>query len=50
MTSEAFGRTIQLFLVDGTPNGLRKATIHGWTGLTFVATASTFAALTARPE
>lgn len=50
MTPEAFGRTIQLFLVDGTPNGLRKATIHGWTGLTFVATASTFASLTARAE
>ncbi|WP_375289290.1 GIY-YIG nuclease family protein [Qipengyuania sp.] len=45
-----FGRTIQLFLVDGTPTGLRKATIHGWTGLTFVATASTFAAMTSRPE
>ncbi len=50
MTAETFGRTIQLFLVDGTPNGLRKATIHGWTGLIFVATATTFAALTARPE
>ena len=51
MTSaEAFGRTIQLFLVDGTPNGLRKATIHGWTGLIFVATTSTFAALTSRKE
>lgn len=50
MTAEAFGRTIQLFLVDGTPTGLRKATIHGWTGLTFVATGTTFAALTARPE
>lgn len=48
--ASTFGRTIQLFLVDGTPNGLRKATIHGWTGLTFVATDSTFAALTARPE
>lgn len=50
MSSESFGRTIQLFLVDGTPNGLRKATIHGWTGLTFVATGTNFAALTARPE
>ena len=50
MSSETFGRTIQLFLVDGTPNGLRKATIHGWTGLIFVATGTTFAALTARPE
>ena len=49
-TTEAFGRTIQLFLVDGTPNGLRKATIHGWTGLIFVATTSTFAALTSRKE
>lgn len=47
---QSFGRTIQLFLVDGTPNGLRKATIHGWTGLTFVATASTFSAMTARTE
>jgi hypothetical protein len=47
---EIFGRTIQLFLFDGTPNGLRKATIHGWTGLTFVATDMTFAALLARPE
>lgn len=47
---ETFGRTIQLFLVDGTPTGLRKATIHGWTGLTFVATGTTFAALTARSE
>lgn len=46
----SFGRTIQLFLVDGTPNGLRKATIHGWTGLTFVATDSTFGALLTRPE
>jgi hypothetical protein len=49
-TTETFGRTIQLFLVDGTPNGLRKATIHGWTGLIFVATTSTFAALTSRKE
>lgn len=50
MTPETHGRTIQLFLVDGTPTGLRKATIHGWTGITFVATGTTFAALTARPE
>ncbi len=47
---DQFGRTIQLFLVDGTPNGLRKATIHGWTGITFVATGATFSALTARTE
>lgn len=49
-TTQAFGRTIQLFLVDGTPTGLRKATIHGWTGLIFVATGTTFPMLTARPE
>lgn len=48
--AEAFGRTIQLFLVDGKPTGLRKATIHGWTGIVFVASQSTFAALTAREE
>lgn len=50
MKSEAFGRTIQLFLVDGKPSGLRKATIHGWTGLIFVTGDSTFGDLTARTE
>lgn len=49
-TGEVFGRTIQLFLVDGKPTGLRKATIHGWTGLLFVSGASAFGALTARAE
>jgi hypothetical protein len=47
---ETFGRTIQLFLVDGKPTGLRKATIHGWTGLLFVSGASAFGDLTARYE
>lgn len=47
---ESFGRTIQLFLVDGKPTGLRKATIHGWTGLLFVSGASAFGDLTARDE
>jgi hypothetical protein len=47
---ETFGRTIQLFLVDGKPTGLRKATIHGWTGLLLVSGASTFGDLTARDE
>lgn len=47
---DAFGRTIQLFLVDGTPNGLIIASIHGWTGSVLVATQSTFAQLLARPE
>lgn len=48
--TEAFGRTIQLFLADGTPNGLIIASIHGWTGSVLVATQSTFARLLARPE
>ncbi len=45
-----FGKTIQLFLVDGKPSSLRKATIHGWTGLLFVSGASAFGELTARDE
>ena len=49
-TVEAFGRTIQLFLVDGKPTGLRKATIHGWTGVVLVSSQSTFASLTSREE
>ncbi len=49
-TGETFGRTIQLFLVDGKPTGLRKVTIHGWTGLLFVSGASAFGDLTAREE
>lgn len=49
-TGKTFGRTIQLFLVDGKPTGLRKAIIHGWTGLLFVSGASSFGDLTARAE
>ena len=47
---EVFGRSIQLFLVDGTPNGLTIASIHGWTGSVLVATQATFPNLVARPE
>lgn len=47
---ETFGRTIQLFLVNGNPNGLIIASIHGWTGSVLVATQSTFAKLLSRPE
>lgn len=36
--------------MDGKPTGLRKATIHGWTGLLFVSGASAFGDLTAREE
>jgi Domain of unknown function (DUF4357) len=45
-----FGRTIQLFLVDGNPGGLVIASIHGWTGSVLVGSQSTFARLLARPE
>jgi hypothetical protein len=44
------GRTIQLFLVDGTPSGLRKVSIHGWTGVVFVSGDAAFGAMTAREE
>jgi len=47
---ETFGRTIQLFLIDGTPTGLMVASIHGWTGSVLVATQATFGRLLARPE
>lgn len=49
-TPETFGRTIQLFLVDGKPTGLRKATIHGWTGVIFVSGASAFGDMTKSSE
>ena len=48
--TEVFGRTIQLYLVDGVPSGLTIASIHGWTGSVLVATQSTFGRLLARPE
>ena len=49
-TGDTFARTIQLFLVDGNPTGLRKATIYGWTGVVLVSSQSTFAKLTERDE
>jgi Domain of unknown function (DUF4357) len=48
--AQTFGRTIQLFLTDGTPNGLIIASIHGWTGKILVASQSTFDRLLARRE
>lgn len=48
--TDSLGRTIQLFLVNGKPTGLLKATIHGWTGILFVSGASAFGDLTAREE
>ncbi len=47
---DTYGRTIQLFLADGVPNGLIIASIHGWTGSVLVAKQSAFSRLLARPE
>ena len=44
------GRTIQLFLVDGSPNGLTIATLHGWTGAVLVCRQSAFDRLLKRTE
>lgn len=44
------GRTIQLFLTDGTPSGLKIATLHGWTGSVMVAHTSTLPDLLNRDE
>lgn len=49
-TEPSFGRTIQLFLVDGSPNGLIIATLHGWTGSLLVSKQSTFDKLLLRSE
>lgn len=46
----ASGRTIQLYLVDGTANGLVIASLHGWTGSVIVSRQSTFAKLLKRDE
>jgi hypothetical protein len=50
LSENTFGRTIQLFLVDGTPTGLIIASIHGWTGSVLVSTQTTFGRLLARSE
>jgi hypothetical protein len=47
---EAIGRTIQIFLVDGSANGLTIATMHGWTGSVLVSRNQTLPKLLARPE
>lgn len=46
----SLGRTIQLYLVDGTPNGLILATLKGWTGSVLIARNSTLPKLLQRPE
>lgn len=47
---KSFGRTIQLFLVDGSPSGLMIATLHGWTGSLAVCSQLTFDKLLKRFE
>ena len=44
------GRTIQMFLIDGTPNGLIAATLKGWTGSVLVGRNATLPNLLRRPE
>ncbi|MDD2868884.1 GIY-YIG nuclease family protein [Neomegalonema sp.] len=50
MNASALGRTIQIYLADGTPHGLKIASIHGWTGSVLVSNNTNFPSLLARPE
>ncbi|AQS41287.1 MAG: Hypothetical protein BHV28_05810 [Candidatus Tokpelaia hoelldobleri] len=47
---ENFGKIIQLFLVNGSPNGLMIATLHGWTGKVIVCHNATFPQMLQRGE
>src|SRR6476619_3421374 len=47
---EPIGRTIQVFLVDGTATGLIIASMHGWTGSVLVGRNQTLPRLLARQE
>src|SRR5260221_2950625 len=44
------GRSINLFLIDGTPQGMRTAQVGNWTGLALVCPRTDLARLGARPE
>ena len=44
------GRSLRLFLVDGTPNGLLTAEIMNWTGHVLTGPRSKLAELVQRPE
>ena len=44
------GKSIRLFLADGTPGGLLTAEIMNWTGHVVAAPRSDLAALMSRPE
>jgi hypothetical protein len=44
------GRSVRLFLVDGSPQGMRTAEVGNWTGLALVCPRTDLAKLGARPE
>ena len=44
------GRSVRLFLVDGTPQGMRTAEVGNWTGLALVCPRTDLARLSARQE
>lgn len=50
MSSENQGRTVKLFLVDGTPSGIVTAEIMNWTGHVVAAPRSLLPNLSVRPE
>lgn len=50
MTNPAAGRTVRLFLVDGTPNGLITAEIMNWTGHVLVSPRTRLPEVLARSE
>lgn len=50
MSSESIGKSVQLFLVDGTPGGLVTAGIMNWTGHILAAPRSKLSSLLKRQE
>ncbi|WP_343565476.1 GIY-YIG nuclease family protein [Kiloniella sp. b19] len=50
LSDQQIGRTIQLYLVDGNPDGLVIASLYGWTGSIIVARNATLPQLLKRPE
>lgn len=44
------GRSVRLFLIDGTPQGMRTAEVGNWTGLALVSPRTDLARLAQRPE
>src|SRR5271165_6177784 len=44
------GRSIRLFLIDGSPQGMRTAQVGNWSGLALVCPRTDLARLGARPE